>query len=573
MYRPEGFLGYPRKEIPERPTDPESFPETDARHWYDLEYAGWRVGKHDIPVSPGDGPQGKRITLLSPGDHPYFSIYIEVFRREAEAVGMEVSVFSADWDPQLQATQVGRTIRARPDFAVLVPCDFGESTQWYRKFNRAGIPVIASNLMPETEGFQYVVAWTGPDDWGQTRQLAHAFAERMGHTGAYAIIQHTPGTSVHIARTYGIITELARIAPEMVCLEKEFTGFDPDLTERVVAGWIEKHGQRLRGIMSADDNLPQMGINRAVHRLEREDIVRVAVGGSPIGLNLLWRGNLHALSYQSPALDGSLPVQAAVDWFNGLSIEPLIYLPVRILTVETVEEFLSVRERVRSIEVETLRSAIITARRDEIKQFFQDLMYALTETETMTPDYSRGVFIELLSEIHGVIKIYDLDEQELIGTYADFFKKLFRQRSMRHTINWLEEVALAVADRLLTSRGGTRSLGERVEEYVQANYAKALSLKTMSFTFGVSAAYLGHIFKEQTGRSFPEYLNKYRLERAHYLLTHSGVSAKEAARAVGYSDPNYFYRVFKKYMGVFPSELPQWGRKSTTSSAPETENS
>jgi len=76
MYKPDGFLGYPRKEIPERPTDPTSFPETDAQHWYDLEYAGWSVGKHDLPLSPGDGPQGKRITLLAPGDHPYFSTYL-----------------------------------------------------------------------------------------------------------------------------------------------------------------------------------------------------------------------------------------------------------------------------------------------------------------------------------------------------------------------------------------------------------------------------------------------------------------------------------------------------------------
>jgi two-component system, response regulator YesN len=223
--------------------------------------------------------------------------------------------------------------------------------------------------------------------------------------------------------------------------------------------------------------------------------------------------------------------------------------------------------------VETLRGAIITSRREEIKQFFQDLMYALTESETITPDYSRGVFIELLSEIHSVIKIYDLDEKEFIGTYADFFKKLFRQRSMIRTIDWLEEVALAVADRLLTGRGGARSLGERVEEYVCANYAKALSLKTISFTFGVSAAYLGHIFKEQTGQSFSEYLNRYRLERAHYLLTHSGVSAKEAARAVGYSDPNYFYRVFKKYLGIFPSELPQWDQKKAPPPAPDRDQS
>ncbi len=561
MYEPDGFLGYPRKSIPERPADPSLFPEDDARHWYDLEYAGWKAGKHNVLESPADGPQGKRITLLVPGDHPYFRTYSEVFRKEAEAVGMDISVQWADWDPVMQTIQVNKTLKTRPDLIVLVPCDISASADWYRKINRAGIPVIASNLMPEVDCFRYLLSWTGPDDWEQARQLARIFAEKMEYEGSYGIIQHTPGTSVYYARTYGVITELAQIAPRMQCIEREFTSFDPELTEKTVVQWVKKHGLRLKGIVSADDNLPQMGINRALLRRQREDVVRAAAGGSAVGLNLLWRGKLDVLSYQSPVLDGSLPVQAATDWFNGLAIDPVYYLPVRILTADTVEEFLSYWERVRSIEVETLRDSIITAKRADVQQFFRDLLVALTETETVSSDFARGLFIELLSETHSIIKMYDLNEQELIGNYSDYFKKLFRQRSIKKTIDWLEGVALAVSDRLLSDRGGTRSLGERAVEYVQANYAQPLSLKTISFKFGVSAAYLGNIFKQQTGQAFSDYLNTYRIERAKYLLTHSSISAKEAARLVGYNDSNYFYRVFKKYLGFYPSHLQGSSRK------------
>ena len=60
------------KTIPTRPQHPERFPEHDARHWYDSEFAGWGIEKTNIPESPGDGPQGKKVACLMPGtQHPY----------------------------------------------------------------------------------------------------------------------------------------------------------------------------------------------------------------------------------------------------------------------------------------------------------------------------------------------------------------------------------------------------------------------------------------------------------------------------------------------------------------------
>ena len=48
------------KAIPTRPRHPERYPEHDARHWYDSEYAGWGLEETNIPESPGDGPQRKK---------------------------------------------------------------------------------------------------------------------------------------------------------------------------------------------------------------------------------------------------------------------------------------------------------------------------------------------------------------------------------------------------------------------------------------------------------------------------------------------------------------------------------
>ncbi len=64
------FWSNPTKPIPLRPHHPERYPREDARHWFDQEYAGWSADKLAMPESPCDGPRGKRIAFLQPGDAP-----------------------------------------------------------------------------------------------------------------------------------------------------------------------------------------------------------------------------------------------------------------------------------------------------------------------------------------------------------------------------------------------------------------------------------------------------------------------------------------------------------------------
>ena len=54
-------------------------------------------------------------------------------------------------------------------------------------------------------------------------------------------------------------------------------------------------------------------------------------------------------------------------------------------------------------------------------------------------------------------------------------------------------------------------------------------------------------FKQETGGNFIEYLTEVRLRNARELLKDSGLSIKEICAESGYSDPNYFSRIFKKY--------------------------
>ena len=90
--------------------------------------------------------------------------------------------------------------------------------------------------------------------------------------------------------------------------------------------------------------------------------------------------------------------------------------------------------------------------------------------------------------------------------------------------------------------------------YIQENYSKDISLDDVSGQVNISPYYFSKIFKEETGENFIEYLTRVRIDKAKELLVDENVSVKEAGIKSGYSDPNYFSRIFKKQMDMTPSE-------------------
>ena len=73
----------------------------------------------------------------------------------------------------------------------------------------------------------------------------------------------------------------------------------------------------------------------------------------------------------------------------------------------------------------------------------------------------------------------------------------------------------------------------------------------------ISPYYFSRIFKEGTGENFIEYLTSVRMEKAKELLGNGEYSMKEIGVMVGFSDPNYFSRSFKKNVGVTPTEYKE----------------
>lgn len=327
--------------VPERPADPDKLPLEDPLHWYDIEYSGWNTQKLDMPKSPGDGPKGKRVLCLKFMDHPYLTAYTKGMQTIADAYGIQLETKVANNETSAQAEQVEQAINARPDLVIITPVDSKAVVPLLMKLHSAGIPVIASNLIPAEEGMKYVLTWTGPDDWGQFRMLTREFAKKMNSEGGYCVVRHMPGSSCFLSRTYGPVSELAKIAPKMECLDMQATQLQAEKTMQVVSDWLTRFGPKLKGIVSADDSGAMNGIAEALKKAGRTDVVVVAAGNSKVGMDFVKSGELFAITYQSAEADGALPMYLAAQWFGGKPIDkPIYFLPRKVITKDIVDQFL-----------------------------------------------------------------------------------------------------------------------------------------------------------------------------------------------------------------------------------------
>ena len=326
--------------IPERPAEPRALPETEKGHWWDIEFAGWKVEKVAMPESPKDGPRGKKVILLKAGDHPYWTAYMNGFNVMAATYGMATKVFNGNWNMDLQAQQTDQAINEGPDMVIFAPVDATACTPLLRRINRAGIPCVASNTIPCDEAMKYCLAWTGPDDWGQFRMLARVFADAMQRSGGYAIVRHMPGSSCFFSRTYAPITELRAYAPDLELLAMDTANLEAEGTMQLVSAWITKFGDALNGLVLAGDGFSMTGTLEAIRKAGREDIIIVAAGNSKTGMDSVQAGEALAITYQSAEGDGALAVHSAARWFKGEALEPVVYLPKHIITREDVAQFM-----------------------------------------------------------------------------------------------------------------------------------------------------------------------------------------------------------------------------------------
>ena len=137
---------------------------------------------------------------------------------------------------------------------------------------------------------------------------------------------------------------------------------------------------------------------------------------------------------------------------------------------------------------------------------------------------------------------------------------IHQQENLQAIIQLIYEKLLEMGKEFNGYSSAKGNIVEQVKKYIDRYYYKDITLKSVADLFHYNRAYLGKVFKRQTGDYFNVYLHKVRIAESKKLLLDKQYKVYEIAKQVGYSNSDYFYKNFKLYEGLSPKEYQMRNR-------------
>ena len=203
---------------------------------------------------------------------------------------------------------------------------------------------------------------------------------------------------------------------------------------------------------------------------------------------------------------------------------------------------------------EKLHLAIKVCNPDDLRDWIDGLSrimrtagFPIDETKTISLRY-MVVAAHTMLGIHPQLGIGELLSAERIHC-------VYAASSLEELLTELETYLFSLIDLSRKLRDPQRNtVVEQIKRYIEDHYHENISLETISKTVYLSPVYLSFLFKQVESISLTDYITHIRIEKAKELLRSTAAKTYEISRKVGYQDEKYFSRVFKKKVGLTPTE-------------------
>ncbi|WHX47831.1 response regulator transcription factor [Paenibacillus woosongensis] len=159
-------------------------------------------------------------------------------------------------------------------------------------------------------------------------------------------------------------------------------------------------------------------------------------------------------------------------------------------------------------------------------------------------------FVEILTSVMGKGLQQHPELQQHNKPFSDMLAEIYHLRSIQALYDKIDYFF-----QQLMSNLGEKAKHREVKimlDLIERNFSDNLKLETLSGVLNYNSAYLGKLFKNETGEYFNTYLDKVRIEKAKSYLE-AGFKVYQVAEKVGYTNVDYFHSKFKKYVGTSPS--------------------
>lgn len=217
---------------------------------------------------------------------------------------------------------------------------------------------------------------------------------------------------------------------------------------------------------------------------------------------------------------------------------------------KTTDPFLTMKEQRKWIYM------LDAGETDKIKAWMYDEFFNI-ESPYPEPGIVRTQLTSILAQIRRYMIRCGIEDESSEAYYNEVFGNILHHRILYRVV---QDVILFVSYLFeLVKKQSQEPKINVVEEaisYMEVHYVKAdLSLLDVATHVERSGSYFSYLLSSQYGQSFRELLNYIRIQKAKELLSSSTMPIQNIAIQVGFKNPNYFSRVFKKHTDKSPRDF------------------
>jgi len=189
-----------------------------------------------------------------------------------------------------------------------------------------------------------------------------------------------------------------------------------------------------------------------------------------------------------------------------------------------------------------------------------DIFFRQLREATSDEAKCKSMLLRLLLRIANTVESMNSRVQDENGHAMDFDPVgiLDGFETLDQASGWLKSFYQETFDYVSSMKSRSGQLFLKIRQYIEKNYADSdLNLKKCSEDLFLSSGYISMILKKESGKTFVDYLNEYRIHKAAELLSEPESKVYEVATAAGFTHQTYFSSVFKKVIGLTPKQFKE----------------
>lgn len=208
------------------------------------------------------------------------------------------------------------------------------------------------------------------------------------------------------------------------------------------------------------------------------------------------------------------------------------------------------------VNSESLEEFLKNGKEEAVHLFVEDYTKTLGKSNMDSFMFCQYMLINIQVGVMKFVEKMGVEKANIDRTFKDYKQQIAAVSTGEKAAEYIEELIIQ-AIRMRNERLGKKhsSLITEAKEFIVKNYQEeTLSLSDVADQVGLSSSHFSTTFKQETGKSFVEFLTSVRMDKAKEMLCFTDMKASQISYEVGYKDPHYFSYLFKKTQGCTPSE-------------------